>query len=260
MYNAEPHIKYGIESHTATLTITSPRKKNAFTHKMYVEFNQYMREAQSNPNVRYILIRGDGDVFSAGNDIEDFTSISNSASSESFASRDVAGVDSVFTLHETSKPVIAAVAGPAVGWGATMLLLCDFILVADTARIMFVFAKLGLMPEAASTFLLAQSIGRHRAKNILMRGGTISAHQAVEYGLALEMVPVHDLYDRANAFINELDTVSYPSQLAIKSMINANFEPIEERIMNEFRMLGELVLREDTQKGFQEFLNKSGSH
>ena len=137
-----------------SLTMNRPEKKNALTNAMYGVLADGLQRAQDDPAIRCILIRGEGDCFTAGNDLSDFASISaGSNTGERHVSRFLRG------LAMADKPIVAAVHGLAVGVGTTMLLHCDVVCVTEQARLITPFVNLALVPEAASREFLQARIG-----------------------------------------------------------------------------------------------------
>jgi enoyl-CoA hydratase/carnithine racemase len=143
------HVKTEITDGVMTLTLRRPEKKNALTGAMYDALTDALKQAEADPSVRVVLFQGDGDSFTAGNDLSDFAS----------QARGESAVDSpahrfIETISEANKPLVAAVQGNAVGVGTTMLLHCDLVYLADNARLITPFVNLALVPEAASSWLL----------------------------------------------------------------------------------------------------------
>ncbi len=179
-----------------TIEFNRPDKKNSITAAMYQIMADALKDADQDKDVRVVLFCGKPDIFTAGNDLEDFM---NMPSEGDLADRPVAQ----FMLHliGVTKPVITAVAGAAVGIGTTMLLHCDMVYAADNARFSMPFPRLGLCPEFASSMLLQQVVGYPRAAEKLLLGEPFSAQEAYEMGLINRILPVGELlpYARAQA-------------------------------------------------------------
>jgi enoyl-CoA hydratase/carnithine racemase len=162
------------------LQINRPEKKNALSLAMYDDMASALSGADRDPKVRVVLIHGHPDVFSAGNDLQDFMS-SPPAGDDSPVARFIAAISTA------TKPIVAAVAGPAVGIGTTMLLHCDLVYAAENTRFQTPFVNLGLLPEAGSSLLLAAQIGYRRAAEFLLFGEPFSAATALQCGLVTEL-------------------------------------------------------------------------
>ena len=178
-----------------TLTINRPEKKNAFTDAMYGQLADALARARDEPGIRCVLVTGAGDVFTAGNDIGDFAAVASGQLAP--ADRHVHRFLRELTRFE--KPMVAAVPGLAIGIGATMLLHCDLVLLAETARLSTPFVDLALVPEAASSLLLRERIGYLRAYAMVALGEQIDAPTAVSWGLANRVVPTAELRPQAMA-------------------------------------------------------------
>ena len=171
------HILVEREGGLLTLRLNRPDKMNALTRAMYSQMAEVLDAADQDSSVRAVLIRGDEQCFTSGNDVADFLQAPPT------------GMDSpVFqfmrALFDFSKPVVAAVAGPAVGIGTTLLLHCDLVYVSRDAKLRTPFVNLGLCPEFGSSLLLPRLLGQARAAEVLLLGEGFTGAQAAEWGLA----------------------------------------------------------------------------
>ncbi len=160
-----------------TLRLNRPDKKNAITRAMYARMAEALQAAGVDPAVRAVLITGSSECFTSGNDVADFLQVPPS-------NTDSPAFHFMRALLELEKPVVAAVAGPAVGIGTTLLLHCDLVYVARDARLSTPFVNLGLCPEFGSSLLLPQLLGPARAAEILLLGEPFSGEQAAAWGIA----------------------------------------------------------------------------
>ena len=162
-----------------TVRLNRPDKKNALTRAMYSQLAQALAMADSDPQVRAVLLSGSSDCFTAGNDIVDFLEQPpNDLDNPVF--------QFMLSLLDCRKPVIAAVAGPAEGIGTTLLLHCDLVYVSRDARLRMPFVNLGLCPEFGSSLILPRLLGQARAAQLLLLGEGFSGEQAVAWGIATE--------------------------------------------------------------------------
>jgi len=166
----------------ATISIARPDKKNALTTAMYRSMAEALRAADAAPAVRAVVIGGQRGIFTAGNDLKDFMQ-------QPPQGTDSPAVEFMNALLDIRKPVIAAVTGHAIGVGVTMLLHCDFVYVAEDARLEMPFVNLGLVPEFGSSLLLPLLMGRVRATEKLLLGEPVSATEAAGCGLASAVLP-----------------------------------------------------------------------
>jgi enoyl-CoA hydratase/carnithine racemase len=170
------------ESGVMTITLNRVDKKNSITAAMYGAMADALVQAEADPAIRAVVLQGHETVFSAGNDIGDFLN-QPPATAESPVYRFLHGIAGF------SKPLIAAVCGPAVGVGTTMLFHCDLVYAGDNAAFSMPFVNLGLCPEAASSLLVPQMFGYHRAAEALLLGEPFFAEAALEVGLVNRIVP-----------------------------------------------------------------------
>ncbi|WP_342248997.1 enoyl-CoA hydratase-related protein [Sphingomonas sp. OTU376] len=175
-----------------TITLNRPDKMNALTEAMYGQLADILSDVEADAGARAVLLRANGANFSAGNDLADFAS---AAAGEPGGRQVLRFLDRLATAP---LPVVAAVQGQAIGIGTTMLLHCDIVIVADTARLSVPFVKLGLVPEAASSRLLPARIGHARAFEMFALGESIDAREAVSLGIANRCVAI-DVLDREAA-------------------------------------------------------------
>ena len=162
-----------------TLRLNRPEKKNALTRAMYSHLAEALKLADSDPEINAVLITGTTECFTAGNDIADFIQ-------QPPTNLDSPVFQFMLTLLECRKPVIAAVAGAAIGIGTTMLLHCDLVYVSRDARLRMPFVNLGLCPEFGSSLILPRLLGQAKAAQLLLLGEGFSGEQAAQWGIATE--------------------------------------------------------------------------
>ncbi|MFZ6045135.1 enoyl-CoA hydratase [Pseudomonas sp. CR3202] len=171
------HILVEREQGLLTLCMNRPDKKNALTRAMYSRMAEVLDAARDDREVRVVLITGSEECFTSGNDIVDFLQEPPS------------GMDSpVFrfmrALFDFPKPVVAAVSGPAVGIGTTLLLHCDLVYVSGDAKLKMPFVNLGLCPEFGSSLILPRLLGHAKAAELLLLGEGFTGEQAASWGIA----------------------------------------------------------------------------
>jgi enoyl-CoA hydratase/carnithine racemase len=199
-----------------TITLNRPDRLNAWTPLMGQELIAAFDAADADDAVRTIIVTGAGRGFCAGADLQ--------GGGATFSQREPQAGDSIprdgggqFTLRvfDCTKPVIAAINGPAVGVGATMTLPMDIRLAADGARIGFVFARRGIVPEACSSWFLPRLVGISRAMEWVATGRVFSAQEAVEGGLVRSVHPQDELLDAARALAAEIAENTAPVSVAL---------------------------------------------
>ena len=177
------------------LTLNRPDKKNALTRAMYQTLATEITNADTDPDIRCVLIKANGDMFTAGNDLADFAAVGNSSE----APRPEDANPLLPALAKARTPLVAAVNGRAVGVGVTMLLHCDMVFLAEDAPLIAPFVNLALAPEAASSLLMLLRIGHARAFEMFVLGEPVSAQKAVNWGIANRSLPPADLHAAARA-------------------------------------------------------------
>jgi len=168
-----------------TVTLMRPEKKNAITQAMYAALAEATERARTDDAVRVLVFRGQGDSFSAGNDIADFITLGSQGQQPA----EMPVFRFLKALADLDKPAVAAVRGRAVGIGLTLLLHCDMVVVAEDALLSAPFINLALAPEAASSMLLPAVVGHQRAFEIFALGEPIDGRTALAWGLANRAVP-----------------------------------------------------------------------
>ena len=172
-------IQFERERGLLTLRFNRPDKKNALTRAMYSHLAEALKLADTDPEINAVLITGTAECFTAGNDIADFIQ-------QPPGNLDSPVFQFMLNLLECRKPVIAAVAGAAVGIGTTMLLHCDLVYVSRDARLRMPFVNLGLCPEFGSSLILPRLLGQAKAAQLLLLGESFSGEQAAQWGIATE--------------------------------------------------------------------------
>ena len=195
------HIQSRTADGVLTLTLARADKKNAMTDAMYGALADALDAAERDNTVRVVLLRAEGDMFSAGNDIGEFASIAMTGG-KADGERNV--IRFLHALARATRPLVAAVQGRAVGIGTTMLLHCDFVLLADNAQLSTPFVNLALVPEAASSLLMPARLGHVRAFEMFALGDAVSAESALAWGLANRVVPLYQLGTEAEAIAARL--------------------------------------------------------
>jgi enoyl-CoA hydratase/carnithine racemase len=233
-----------------TLTFNRPEKKNAFTHAMYEAAIEGLYSASLDPAVRVVMLTGAGGTFTAGNDIGDFLE------------RPPAGEDSsVFRflrmLVNYDKPVVAAVDGPAVGIGTTMLLHCDYVVASERARFVMPFINLGVCPEGASSLLLPRNAGMALASELLMFGDPFDAATAQRAGLVSRVVPDAQLQEVATERAHTLAAKPLEALKITKRLLR---EPIRAEVNATLRREGAEFLKrlnsDEAREAFMAFMSR----
>ena len=234
----------------ARIALDRPEKKNAFTAEMYRQLGAALAAADAAADVRAVLLHGTRDCFSAGNDLADF--LKPRAPGEEPAT---AGL--FRALPGMKKPVVAAVAGPAVGIGCTLLLHCDLVYAAPNARFQLPFVPLGIVPEFGSTLLLPLLAGYQRAAELFLLGEPFTAEQAREAGIVNAVVPVAEVLELAERKARALAALPPESMRLTKALLKSTQRgALEARIAEETRIFAERLNSPEAKAAMNAFLEK----
>jgi enoyl-CoA hydratase/carnithine racemase len=243
------HISISVQDRVLTVRMDRPEKKNALTRGMYLGLTEALHQAQPDPAVRVILISGAKDCFTAGNDLVDFANAQPGESSPAILF--------LQTLAAAQKPVLAAVAGVAVGIGTTMLLHCDLVYAASTARFQLPFVNLGLCPEAGSSLLLPALMGQRRAADLLFFGAPFAAETARDLGIVNEVLPENDLLPRAADRARQLAEKPPSALRATKVLLkHAAAAPVADAMARETRQFAALLQGPEAKEAMAAFIER----
>ena len=234
---AEQEILVRDEGRVRIVTLNRPDRINAFTARSYRRLAGALDEADAATDVSVVLLQGAGRGFSSGVDLAVVGSLDESLG-EDFDHL-------INSLIRFSKPLLAAVHGAAVGFGATILLHCDLTLVAETARLRLPFTALGTTPEAASSVLLTQIVGAQRAADLILTSRWISGTEAAQMGLAARCCPEESVHSEAVATAQALASLPDAALAAAKRLLKAGTAALVQdalrRERGEAGILHELV-------------------
>jgi enoyl-CoA hydratase/carnithine racemase len=233
-----------------TLALQRPERRNALTWEMYDALDAHLARAEADDGVRAIVVRGTDDAFCAGNDLEDFLL------------RPPSGHDApVFRFLErvagAAKPLVAAVNGPAIGIGTTLLLHCDLVFAGEGARFALPFVKLGLVPEFASSYLLPLAAGMSRAREMLLLGEPFDAKAALAAGIVTRVVPDAGVVAHASEAAARLAALPPEAVRATKSLLRApHRESVAKQLRAEGDIFREMLARPGAREALAAFLAK----
>ncbi len=233
-----------------TLTLNRLDKKNSITAAMYAAMADALNSAAADATVRVMVIQGHATIFSAGNDIGDFLN-APASSDESPVFRFLKAISTF------PKPLVAAVCGPAVGVGTTMLFHCDLVYAGDNAAFSMPFVNLGLVPEAASSLLVPNMMGYHRAAEALLLGEPFMAEAALEVGLVNRIVPPMECNGIAQAQARKLAAKPLSSLIETKRLMKKGQTDQVAAQMDEESISFRKLMREPAaREAFASFMEK----
>lgn len=234
----------------ARIRITRPEKKNAITVAMYQQLADAVIAAHEDRAVRALLIHGEPDIFTAGNDLEDF--LNNPP-----AGPEAPVFQFMQTLGYAEKPVVAAVNGAAVGIGTTMLMHCDLAYCADNAMFSMPFVSLGVCAEFASSVLVPLAAGYHKAAEKLLLADPISAEEALEMRLVNRILPPAEVFDYAVRQAERFNALPPASVRETKRLMKAGFKSIVEKtIVDEAKSFSTMLRSPEAREAFTAFYER----
>lgn len=238
-----------------TATLTRAQKKNALTDDMYRQLADAVERAQADSAVRALIIRSEGDLFCAGNDLGDFAGADRSEEAEGGEQEERNVTRFLRALVDCDTPVIAAVQGKAVGVGTTMLLHCDVVLMTEDAQLITPFVNLALVPEAASSKLLVERVGHLRAFSMFVLGEPLTAQAAVDGGVANAIVPAPDLHAEADRYARRIAQLPAGSVTATKRLMRQH-EELHAQMAEESVIFAARLGSAEAQEAFAAFAQK----
>lgn len=255
-----------IENQVLTITFNKADKRNAFTFDMMSEIARIIRSASEDDSIRCIVITGDGEYFCSGYDLSGGSSSFSTKEAVVLQNQDPKAITESFpagqfllALYESNKPLIAAINGPGVGIGATMILPMDFRLMSNTAKLGYVFTRRGLVQEFASSWMLPRVVGLTKATDWILSGRYIDAQEAMVSGLVTKVCKPEELLPEAYAIAGDL--VEKTSAIAVATarrlLWSAAAEPDINRVnVNESSCFFELASGPEAAEGIRSFLEK----
>lgn len=228
-----------------------PDKKNALKPEMYAAMSAAINRAEEDRAIRCVLITGQADCFTAGNDLQDFLDDPLDSSADD---------DPVFgflgRVGNTRIPLVAAVGGAAVGIGTTMLLHCDLVYAATNAKFMLPFINLAVVPEAASSMLLPRIVGYQRAAELLMLGEPFDAEYAYKIGFITEVCSPNELFDKAMTAARKLSEKPPGALRSVKELMKREAESVSDRMRIENELFTEHLKSPESKEALNAFFEK----
>ena len=250
-------LLYEVSEHVATITFNRPEKMNTWNAQVASELSEAMLKANTDDEVRAVVLTGAGRAFCAGADLE--------GGGDTFANREESGgrksdegrnTRNVYP-NEIDKPVIAAINGAAVGVGMTYPMLCDIRLASEGAKMGFVFTRRGMMPELAAHLIVQRVAGLSNAADILLSGRIFTSEEALEMGIVSKVFPKDQLLDAAHEMAKDYANTAPASVAITKHLLWQGLDSSPKKMMEaegpSFAWLGN---QPDAKEGIMSFLEK----
>lgn len=243
------NIQFQDEQGVRIITINRPEKRNALNLEMYTQLTEYLIQGESDNGINAFLLKGEGDCFTSGNDVADFLKNSD-------LGPDHPAFKFLFSLLDLTKPLVAAVSGPAVGIGTTLLLHCDLIYADNTAKFQLPFVNLALVPEAGASLLLPRLVGQAKASELLLLGEAFDAQSALSIGLINDLLPSDKLM--SHALTQSIKLAKKPPQAlrASRRLIRGDKAPIREQMLKELEEFAIRLQSDEAKAQFNAFLSR----
>lgn len=250
------HIEYEVKDHVATMWLNRPYKRNCINWKMLNEMADAIERAEKDEEVRALVVRGRGNTFCAGADLdmldEDF--LQTTVASMEIATLSAKTYDHLFNMR---KPTIAVVEGYAVAGGFELAISCDFLIAADDAKIGDFHIRRGLFGGAGPIYRLPRYVGIRRAKEMMLTGKLLNGPECVEWGLANLSVPSDQLDEAVDNFVKDLVDKSPFTMWITKMTVNRGLDGDTDTLMVMEHLACNVIHQsEDAKEGVQAFLNK----
>jgi len=246
----ETGLSVSREGGVLRIVFDRPEKKNALTREMYLRALAALDEVSSDESLRVVLCCGAGGTFTAGNDLGDFLAFSNEPT-------EFPALRFIKALACFEKPVVAAVAGDAVGIGVTMLFHCDLVYASPSARFKAAFIDLGLPPEGGVSLLAPRRFGTAKAAEILLLGEAFDAKEAHRIGLVNTILPEDELQARALDTAMRLAAKPATALCETRRLLRGDEGELLERMDEEARLFAQALKGAEVQARFAAFLKKS---
>ncbi|MGZ9899388.1 enoyl-CoA hydratase-related protein [Shewanella gaetbuli] len=242
-------IKMHDEQGVRIISFNRPEKRNAFNLEMYQQLTEYLIEGESNNDIRAFMLHGEGNCFTAGNDIADF--LQSGDLNEAHPT-----VKFLFCLLDLKKPLVAAVSGHAVGIGSTLLLHCDLVYADSSAKFQLPFVNLALVPEAASSLLLPLIVGHQKAAELILLGEPFNAQQAADLNIINQVVE-QNVNEFALSKAKKLASKPPESLQASRQLLRHNQAAVKQQMKLELTQFDARLKSDEAKQIFQAFLTKS---
>ncbi len=244
-----------IENKVATLTLNRPEVFNSFNREMALLLQNELDAAEKNPEVRAIIITGNGKAFCAGQDLKEVTSPELNPGFKKILEEHYNPI--ITRIRSIEKPIIGAINGVAAGAGANIALACDVVIASENASFIQAFSKIGLVPDSAGTFFLPRLIGFQKASALMMLGDKVSAEEAEKLGMVYKVVSSENFVDEVNKTAITLANMPTKALGLTKRLLNNSLKnSLEEQLNMESKLQIESAQSEDYAEGVDAFVNK----
>lgn len=236
------------------ITLSRPDKFNSFCREMAFELHKALDVAKNDPEIRCLVISGEGKAFCAGQDLGEAIE-NNGIELEQIVTEHYNPI--IERIRKIEKPVIAAVNGVAAGAGANIALCCDIVLASESASFIQAFSKIGLIPDSGGTFFLPRLIGVQRATALMMTGEKVGAQDAVQMGMIYKCFPAEQFQEAVQKFAEQLAQMPTKGLGLTKRLLNESWQnDLSQQLKLEGAVQVEASETHDYREGVRAFLEK----
>ncbi len=251
----EKSIVLDIENNIATISLNRPSVFNSFNREMALLLQDVLDECATNPEVRAIVLTGNGKAFCAGQDLKEVTTPEINPGFKKILEEHYNPI--ILKIRALSKPIIAAVNGVAAGAGANIALACDIVVATEKASFIQAFSKIGLVPDSGGTFFLPRLIGFQKAAALMMLGDKVSAQEAESLGMIYKALPEETYVEEVQSLANQIAQMPTQAIGYIKDLLNKSMHhSLEEQLDMESQLQIKSAQSEDYQEGVNAFIEK----
>ena len=248
-------IKTKIENNTAWITLNRPDVFNSFNREMALRLQDELDTCESNPEVRAIVIIGEGRAFCAGQDLGEVTSPDRNPGFKKILEEHYNPI--ISRIRSIEKPIIGAVNGVAAGAGANIALACDVVVASERASFIQAFSKIGLIPDSAGTFFLPRLIGFQKASALMMLGDKVSAEEAERLGMIYKMYSAEDFNAEVTVLAEKMAAMPTKALGMTKRLLNESLtNDLNQQLDLESKLQIEAAQSEDYNEGVNAFVEK----
>lgn len=250
-----PSIELQIENGVAKITFNRPESFNSFNREMALLLQKTLDKCSVNPEVRAIILTGNGKAFCAGQDLKEVTSPELNPGFRKILEEHYNPI--VERIRAIEKPIVAAVNGVAAGAGANIALACDIVVASETASFIQAFSKIGLIPDSAGTFFLPRLIGFQKASALMMLGDKVNAKDAEQLGMLYKVFSAETFHEEVTALAIQLAQMPTKALGLTKRLLNQSLShTLEEQLAMESELQIEAAESEDYAEGVNAFIEK----
>ncbi|WP_179354261.1 enoyl-CoA hydratase-related protein [Winogradskyella vidalii] len=248
-------IELKTENKIATITLNRPEVFNSFNREMALSLQSILDDCENNPDVRAIVLTGNGKAFCAGQDLKEVTDPDSNPGFKKILEEHYNPI--ITRIRSIKKPIIGAINGVAAGAGANIALACDIVVAHEKVSFIQAFSLIGLVPDSAGTYFLPRLIGFQKAQALAMLGDKISAEDAEKMGMIYKMIPLENFEEEVDKLALKLANMPTKALGMIKELFNKSMtNTLEQQLALESKLQIEAAQSDDYKEGVTAFIEK----